>query len=154
MQCFDIRIRWAPGYTGIEGNEAADELANLGALKEEWDSGPASEPIVSGIRSIFRKQRREAQCSWWARHSTKLSAWYKKWGLDYTVKPLPELDLLRATLHRLLAIRTIYGDFSWYLTKYSHIDAKLTCSCGQPKTPEHLICCRKSKTPTLFKLWP
>jgi len=154
MQCFDIRIRWAPGYTGIEGNEAADELANLGALKEEWDSGPASEPIVSGIRSIFRKQRREAQCSWWARHSTKLSAWYKKWGLDYTVKPLPELDLPRAILHRLLAIRTTHRDFSWYHTKYSHIDAKLTCSCGQPKTPEHLICCRKSKTPTLFKLWP
>jgi ribonuclease HI len=73
MEYFDVRIRWAPGHTGIEGNEAADELANLGALKEEWDSGPASEPTVSGIRSIFRKQRREAQCSWWAWHSTKLS---------------------------------------------------------------------------------
>ena len=95
MQTHDVRVRWAPGHTGIEGNEAADKLADLGAMKEDWDTGLASEPTVSGIRSIFRALRRDVQCSWWAKCSTKLSTWYKRWGLDYRVKPLPELDLPR-----------------------------------------------------------
>ena len=112
MDTHDIRVRWAPGHTGIEGNEAADKLADLGAI-QQCDTGLASKPTVSGIRSIFRTLRREAQCSWWAKCSTKLSAQYTKWKLDYWVKPLPELDLPRSTFHRLLAIRSTHGDFSW-----------------------------------------
>ena len=151
MQTHDVKIRWAPGHTGIEGNEAADKLADFGA-KQEWDTGLASEPTVSGIRSIFRKLRRDAQCSWWAKRSTKLSKWYKRWGLDYQVKPLPELELPRSTLHRLLAIRSSHGDFSWYHRKFAHEDAKLTCSCGRAKDPEHIVRCRK--TARYFHKWP
>jgi ribonuclease HI len=96
METHDVRIRWSPGHTGIEGNEAADELANLGAMKPEWDTGLASEPTVSGIRSIFRRLRREARSSWWAKYSANLSKWYKKWELPYQVKPPLELELPRA----------------------------------------------------------
>ena len=53
MQLYDIQVRWAPGYTGIEGNEAADKLADLGAATEEWDAAEALEPTISGIRSVF-----------------------------------------------------------------------------------------------------
>jgi ribonuclease HI len=154
MQTHDVKIRWAPGHTGIEGNEAADKLADLGAQEQHWDTGPASEPTVSGIRSIFRGLRRNAQCAWWAERSAKLSAWYKKWGLEYRVKPLPELDLPRSTLHRLLALRSSHGDFSWYHRKFNHVDAKLTCSCGRSKDPGHLVRCRKTATFRLFPLWP
>jgi hypothetical protein len=55
METHDVRIRWAPGHTGIKGNEAADELANLGAIELLWDDGLASEPMASGIGLIFRK---------------------------------------------------------------------------------------------------
>jgi hypothetical protein len=79
----------------------------------------ASEPTVSGIRSVFYVLRKEAQLSWWAQSSTKLSNEYKKWNLEYRVTPLPELDLPRATFHRLLSIRSSHGDFSWYHTKRS-----------------------------------
>ena len=68
------------------------------------------------------------------------------------MKSLPELDLPRATLHRLLAIRSSHGDFHWYHTKFQHADANLLCSCGLRKAPEHLVCCRKTKT--AFKYWP
>src|SRR5580692_8711959 len=141
MQAFDIKIRWAPGHTGIEGNEAADKLASLGALREQWDAGLASEPTICGIRSIYKDLRRDAQCSWWEKCSTKLSVWYTKWGLDYRVKLLPELELPRSVLHHLLAIRSSHGDFSWYHRKFAHEDAKLTCSCGRIKNPEHLVRC-------------
>src|SRR5438045_3523151 len=151
MQTHDVRIQWAPGHTGIEGNEATDRLADLGA-QQDWDTGMASEPTVSGIRSIYRDLWRQAQHSWWAKCSTKLSAWYKKWHLEYRVRPLPELDLPQATLHCLLALRSSHGDFSWYHMKFAHNDAKLDCSCGQKKTPTHLVHCRKMAR--LFGQWP
>jgi ribonuclease HI len=151
MRTHNVNIRWAPGHTGIEGNEAADALADLGA-RQQWDAGLASEPTVSGIRSIFRRLRREAQCNWWAQCSTKLSKWYKKWGLEYRVRSLAELELTRPILHRLLALRTSHGDFAWYHTKFKHDDAKLTCSCGRVKAPEHIVHCRK--TVQLFHSWP
>jgi ribonuclease HI len=62
MQAYDIKIRWAPRHTGIEGNEAADKLAGLGA-QQHWDAGLASEPTASGIRSVYRDLRKDAQCA-------------------------------------------------------------------------------------------
>jgi hypothetical protein len=90
---------------------AADKLADLSAMKEDWDTGLASKPTISRIRSIFRNLRRDARCSWWTKCSTKLSRWYRKWELDYQVKSLPELDLPWATLHRLLAIPLVTRGF-------------------------------------------
>ena len=147
----DVRVRWAPGHTGIVGNEAADKLADFGA-KQGWDAGMASKPTVSGIRSICKDLRLDAQRSWWTKRNTKLSAWYKQWNLEYKVKAPPELDLPRATLHRLLAIRSAHGDFAWYHTKFAHDDAELRCSCKRLKTPEHLVFCRKSVRK--FRYWP
>jgi hypothetical protein len=117
-----------------------------------WDTGLASEPTISGVRSIFRKLRGEAQSPWWAKCSANLSKPYNKWELPYQVKPLPKLELPRTALHRLLAIRTAHGDFHWYHTKFNHTDANMLCSCGNRKTPEHLVCCRKAKT--AFFHWP
>jgi hypothetical protein len=60
MQTHDVKIWWAPGHIGIKGNEATDKLADLGALKENWDTGLASKPIISGIWSIFQNLQRDA----------------------------------------------------------------------------------------------
>jgi hypothetical protein len=73
--------------------------------------------------------------------------------LGYSLRSrLPELDLPRATLARLLSIRSMHGDFAWYHRKFSHNDATLTCLCGRDKTPEHLALCRK--TLGAFGRWP
>ncbi|RAL63683.1 hypothetical protein DID88_003726 [Monilinia fructigena] len=53
MQVYNIRIKWSPGHTEIEGNEAADRLADTGAHTPDCDPGPASLPTISGIGSIF-----------------------------------------------------------------------------------------------------
>ena len=152
MQTHNVSVKWAPGHTGIEGNEAADKLADLGASTPQWDAGLASEPTVSGIRTVFRQLRREAQCLWWAECSTKLSKWYKNWALTYQVTTPPELELPRSILHILLAIRSSHGDFEWYHTKFKHTNAKLTCSCGHRKGPIHLVRCRK--TAKNYRKWP
>lgn len=152
MEIHDIRTKWSPGHTDIEGNEAADKQANDGALLPQWDAGLASEPTVSGIRTLARKQVSQAQATWWGIASRKLSRWYNGWKLPYTIKELPELSLPRPILHRLLAIRTNHGDFSWYHNKFHHVDAKLVCACKRSKTPDHLVLC--NRTQRRFNRWP
>ncbi|RAL63176.1 hypothetical protein DID88_004255 [Monilinia fructigena] len=71
MQVYNIRIKWSPGHTGIEGNEAADRLADTGAHTPDCDPGPASLPTISGIGSIFRDLRSGAQQSWWTKRKAK-----------------------------------------------------------------------------------
>ena len=78
----------------------------------EWSNEPmAHQPIIYGIQSLARDIRKTAIATWWATVVPKLSGRYRKWALPYEVKPLKELDLPRATLYRLLALRTRHRDF-------------------------------------------
>lgn len=142
----DIRVKWSPGHTGIEGNEEADALADIAANPERPTpcTDPLShQPTICGVRSVARKILKEATRAWWESVAPNLSQRYRQWELPYAIKPPPELSLPRATLHRLLALRTGHGDFSWYHTKFKHEDAKLECSCGSLKTPEHPVFCKR-----------
>jgi ribonuclease HI len=139
MDTHDISIKWAPGHLGIEGNEAADRLANLEAQHPSPPTRKAAMPTLSGIKTIARKTLRHTQQTWWSEKKTKLSKWYKSWDLDYAPRSSPkELDLPRDVLARMLSIRTRHGDFAWYHRKYNHTDTNLACSCQQDKTPEPL----------------
>src|SRR6195952_4464972 len=84
----------------------AEKLAEYGATSDIWDAGLASEPTVSGIRSLFRIHRNEQRDAWWDIVSTKLSRSYMRWNPAYEVKSLPELDLPRRLLHRYLSTKT------------------------------------------------
>lgn len=152
MDSHNVGVRWSPGHMGIEGNEAADKLAETGALRISPDTGLCSRPTASGIGSIMRRMTEHARTDWWSARKTKLSKWYKNWTTSYKVRPSKELDLPRQTLHRLLALRSSHGDFAWYHKKFQHEDAKLTCSCGRSKTPDHLVHC--AKTQRHFGAWP
>ena len=137
----------------IAGNEAADRLANAGALEPQRDHGRASKPTASGVWSQARKEMREAAREWWEERQRKLSRRYKDWDLPYDPCREPEeLSLPRPILHRYLAIRHGHGDFAWYHEKFKHADAKLDCSCGRRKAPEHLVYCRRTRA--TFENWP
>ena len=155
MQSHDIRVKWCPGHMGIEGNMEADVLAGEAADPERpiWaDDLKALQPTASGVRSYARAIKSEAAALWWARKSTLLSERYRQWALDYKICTPKELALPRATLHRLLALRSGHGDFKWYHEKFKHENAVLECLCGRAKTPDHLVHCRLTQQ-YLYK-WP
>ena len=152
MQSKDIRVKWSPGHQRIEGNEAADKLANRGSKQPPPRQGPESEPTLSGIKSNFRALRDVARETWWHERGDKLSRWYQQWELGYSVKELPEHQLSRSELTHLLAIRSGHGDFEWYHRKFRHEDAVTICTCGRPKSMDHIVRCRKSQA--TFRQWP
>jgi hypothetical protein len=150
-----VKIRWAPGHTNIEGNEAADSLADAEAKEPSTPFGLAAQPTVSGIRTIRKAALATASTAWWSNAKSKLSDWYIQWKLPYQpTRPPHELGLTRPTLARLLAIRTSHGDFAWYHRKFHHDNATLGCTCGRLKTPLHIALCRKTRTASIFRRWP
>ena len=153
IETHDVSIRWAPGHSDIEGNEAADKLANLEASQPSLPTGNAAMPTLSGIKTTARQLLISTQQKWWSDKRRTLSKWYKGWKLDYAPRrSSAELDLPRAILAKLLSIRSSHGDFAWYHRWLNHTNAKLTCSCRCDKTPEHLVLCRK--TLGSFIQWP
>ncbi|KAF7566119.1 Dimer-Tnp-hAT domain containing protein [Pyrenophora tritici-repentis] len=57
METHDVSIKWAPGHLGIEGNEAADRLADLEAQHPSPPTGQAALPTLSGIKTTVRNNQ-------------------------------------------------------------------------------------------------
>jgi ribonuclease HI len=145
-----VQVKWCPGHMGIEGNEVADKLAKEGSQLPPQSIDAM--PTVSSARSLVWGLNKTAQQQWWARLSSKLSARYRNWELNFSDREPPALSLKRPVLHHYLAVRTGHGDFAWYHRKWNHEDANLRCSCGEEKAPNHLVWCRK--TQRTFARWP
>ncbi|RAL63708.1 hypothetical protein DID88_003355 [Monilinia fructigena] len=150
---YKVGIKWSPGHMGIEGNEAADELANTGANDGgRTDDDRSAEPTISGIGTTAKALADIATSDWWSQCHPGLSASYRRWKLGYSVTEPPELRLPRTVLHRLLATRTAHGDFAQYHRRFGHTEAELTCLCGFEKAPNHLVFCEISQRK--FHAWP
>ena len=65
-------------------------------------------------------------------------------GIGYSLN-LSLLTLQRQVLGRILASRTLHGDFADYHERFRHANAENRCSCGKRKSPLHFFFCRKGK---------
>ncbi|ESZ92982.1 hypothetical protein SBOR_6648 [Sclerotinia borealis F-4128] len=148
----DINIRWSSGYIGIEGNEQADRLADLGAKSGRVSEDNCAHPTISDIGSIACLSKRNTTYNWWCIAKNSLSATYSKWELEYSIKEPPELTLPRGIFHRLLAMCIGHGDFSFYHCRFQYTDAELNCIYGYNKTPDHIFFCDYSVRK--FRKWP
>jgi hypothetical protein len=126
-----------PGHSNIPGNEQADKLAKAASSLPEPEG---AQPTLAYLRRIARQKPKEAFQAWW---STSAPEQYKRLNLKATTGCPPELSLPRAALHHLLAARSLHGDFAAYHEKFDHVNARLVCSCGRRKAPDHIFYCRK-----------
>ena len=134
---------------GIEGNELADRLANAGAKGlGGLPTGLASEPSLSGVRSIITKIQRNITAHWYSTAKAKLKPRYLRWKLDYKLEETPELRLPRQLLARFLAMRHGHGDFRGYHEWREHEPSNYLpdCACGGSKSTDHLVHCPITKS--------
>ena len=75
------------------------------------------EETVARLCRIVREKAAAAFKSWWEKEAP---ARYKELGIRLASGCPPELELARATLHRLLAARSGHGDFADYHERFEH----------------------------------
>ncbi|RAL62127.1 hypothetical protein DID88_002613 [Monilinia fructigena] len=139
---------------GIEGNEAADELANTGANAERGrtDDDRSAEPTISGIGTTAKALADIATSDWWSQCHPGLSASYRRWKLGYSVtEPQNCASPVQCYIGSWLPERP-HGDFAQYHRRFGHTEAELTCLCGFEKAPDHLVFCEISQRK--FHAWP
>jgi ribonuclease HI len=151
-----VNIRWSPGHMDIEGNDQADALAKLGLKDPQHDSTQT----LARVRRSARQASRVQFESWWDHHQP---ARYKHmlWAeqppsqepnapeelptVTATLKCPESLKLPRQTLARWLMMRSGHGPYAAYHDLRKHPDAPRECSCGRPRTPEHIVHCVKMR---------
>ncbi|KAG6979879.1 hypothetical protein FocnCong_v010449 [Fusarium oxysporum f. sp. conglutinans] len=140
------QVRWIPGHTDIPGNEQADKLAKAAFSLPEPEG---AQPTLAYLRKVARQKPKEAFKTWW---TTSVPEQYKRLNLKATIRCPPELSLPRAA--HLLAARSLHGDFAAYHERFNHNDARVTCSCGRRKAPDHVFYCRKVPRRCRIRLVP
>lgn len=134
-----IHLAWVPGHSGVEGNERADELANLGSASPPH--GP--EPIIPIPQSLCDRALRK-----WVQ-SESAASWRNYEGGAHTKRffPVPDVkwarELISMDRNR---IRRVVGAITGHCRLNKHlarmgIAADPNCTCGlEMETGFHIIC--------------
>jgi len=155
MDAKEITLKWCPGHHGIEGNEAADELAKTATKTGPLD--PDSRPTAAGIKAAAALEVRALAKKWWEAASIPSGVVAAETIYNPGKCPIT-LKLPRRILGWYVSVITAHGDFKWYHDRYGHYGTEVHCGCTtyslgvMEKGPEHLVHC--TLTRLKLKEWP
>lgn len=75
----NVRVRWVPGHTGVQGNEEADEMAKRGAARTEVSTNP---PTLAWVKRRAREITAGVYDQWAV---DNLPSLYQMSGLEVTL---------------------------------------------------------------------
>lgn len=132
-----VRIQWIPSHSNIQGNCDADYAAK--EVLQNTYHNPS--PYVKAF--FWAKEKIDTEISdYWSLHASNS---YRALGIDGFERCPGELKLPRSLVAHIYAARSGHGDFANYHERFHHWNALNTCSCGSPKSSNHMILCNKPK---------
>jgi ribonuclease HI len=145
-----LEMRWTPGHIGIDGNEAADELAKTAADGPQHSSPPNELP--EELRGPIPRSAAAIQQSYRARTKNRAATRWRRYKrqdrLMLMGEKLPSNSYLKLMQHQtrrqsslLIRLRTGHGPLNQHLWRIKCSDTPGCAACGdrEEETVRHLL---------------
>lgn len=133
-----VTLKWVPGHIGVEGNEAANELARLASSTMVTGPEPVIPVSLSTLQSFITQWKRKTFEYYWKNVDTARQA-----KNCITICPKYSkyfLTLSRRNIKRLTDILTGHCSLNYHLKLLGYKSSPDCEKCGDVETAEHYLC--------------
>lgn len=135
-----VRLCWVPGHSNVKGNQAADDLARLGAGKDGEETEDSPLPPIKLLRDTIDRILEGEQDKRWSNRDDCVTSRFL-WPQLQKKKTAEMLDYGKAAIQKIVAVITGHCTVGSRLMKMGKRTDELCTECNEEEeTIEHLMC--------------